>query len=127
MTDPISDLLTRIRNAQHAGIEEVYAPYSKIKYAIAKKLADLKYLKSADISKKDKFQELKIVIDISRKYPLTFKRISKPGQKIYIKNAKIKKIKSGLGISIISTSKGVMTNNEARKQKLGGELICEIY
>lgn len=127
MTDPISDLLTRIRNAQHAGIEEVYAKYSKIKYAIAKELTDCKYLKSADIIKKDKFQELKIVIDSSRKYPLTLKRVSKPGQRIYVKNVQIKKVKSGLGISIISTPKGIMTNDEAKKQKLGGELICEIY
>lgn len=125
-TDPIADMLTRIRNAAHAHHEVVTLPYSKIKENILKIMKEKGFVEDYEVAKDGKHPNLAVKIaDNSSK--LIFRRISKPGQRIYIKNQDLKSIKSGLGISIISTSKGIMSNLEAKKQNLGGELICEIY
>lgn len=128
--DPISNMLTSIRNAQAAGKESVSAPYSKIKMEIAKVLAKEKFVRSADHQGK----KIKKTIDITLNYDTAgrpaigkIRRISKPSQRIYAGAAKMKPIRSGTGIRIISTPKGLLTDKEARKEKVGGEIICEVW
>lgn len=126
MTDPIADMLNRIRNAQAVSRPTVVFSFSKLKYEIAMILKKEGFIK--EVEKKGRKE--KRVIEITLKYPLAIsclKRISKPGQRIYISTKEIKKVQSGYGISIVSTSKGLMTGKEARNQKLGGELLCEIW
>ncbi len=129
MSDSISNMLTSIRNAQAVLHPTVEIPFSNLKYEIAKILQKQGFV--GQIEKKGK--KTKIFIEITLKYvdkvPLIsgLKRISKPGQRIYISAQKIKKIKAGYGMSIISTSQGLMTDKEAKKNKLGGEVICEIW
>lgn len=126
-TDPIADLLTRIRNADHAEKKVLRVPYSKIKEEICKLLEKEKFIK--DVQKKDdnKFSELEITLLNDRVQKLNLKRVSKPGQRIYLSYTEIKPVLNKLGISIVSTSQGLMTDSEARKKKVGGEIICEIY
>jgi len=133
MTDPVADMLNRIRNAQAVLKETVDIPLSNLRYEIAKILEKGGFV--AEVEKKGK--KTKKVIEITLKYnekiPVIsgLKRISKPGQRIYKKAKELKPVKGGYGIAIISTSKGggggLMTDKEARKQKLGGEVICEIW
>lgn len=125
-SDPISDLLTRIRNASMAGKKNTSAPYSKIKEQILNILQKNKFISSFKVNKKEQFPTLEIELNTERN-KITLKRISKPGQRIYIKATEIKQVRSGLGFSIISTPKGLLTNQEARKQNVGGELICQVY
>ncbi len=129
MTDPIADMLTRIRNAQAVKKQEVIIPFSKIKYEIAKLLAREGYLNSAEKAK-EKFD----VIKIELKYGETgapaiehIKRISKPGQRIYVTSEKLPRILSDMGVAIISTSSGIMTNKKAKRMKVGGEFLFEIW
>lgn len=120
--DPISDMLTRIRNAQMAEHKTVIIPLSKIKLEIVKILKKEGYIN--DFSAKKNF------LEIDLKFPAAIseiKRISKPGRRFYIKADKIKPIKNGYGASIISTPNGLMTNKEARKAGLGGEVLLEIW
>ena len=124
-TDPIADLLTRIRNAGNAHLTVVIVPYSKIKEGILKILQEKAFIEGYEVVTNGKFKELSITLKEELE-KLKLKRVSKPGQRIYVKKDQIKSIKSGLGMSIISTSKGLMSNSEARKQNLGGEIICEI-
>ena len=129
MTDPITDLLNRIRNNQAVLKETVSIPFSNLKYKIAKILEKEGFIEKVE----KKGRKIEKVIEINLKYQdkipaisgLT--RVSKPGKRIYTRAKKIKKVKGGYGISIISTPKGLMTDKEARKQKLGGEIICEIW
>lgn len=125
-TDPIADLLTRIRNAVRAHHEKVNAPYSKTKESIIKVMKQKGFIEDYKVETEGKFKNLSITLKEGRK-DLSLTRISKPGQRIYIKNSELRTVKSGLGIVIISTSKGIMTNLEARKLSLGGELLCEVY
>ncbi len=124
--DPISDMLTRIRNAQSAGHKTVDVPLSKIKAEIAAVLKREKYIE--DFKKIGK--GVQKFIEISLKEPSIIgemKRISKPGRRVYVKAADLKPVKSGFGMIVISTPKGLMTNKEARKAKLGGEALFEIW
>ena len=126
MVDPISDMLTRIRNAQKAEHKSVIMPLSKIKLEIAKILKKEGYIE--ELKKSDKKGSKYLEIDL--KYPAAIneiKRVSKPGQRFYVKADKIKQVKSGYGISIISTPKGLMTGKEAKKAGLGGEALLEIW
>ncbi|MBI2098313.1 MAG: 30S ribosomal protein S8 [Candidatus Wildermuthbacteria bacterium] len=129
MQDPIADMLNRLVNAQAVKKETVEVPFSQIKYAIAKILESKGFVKSVEF----KGKRTKKLIEIALLYPEGFpriegvKRISKPGQRVYAPTQKIRRIRSGKGIAIISTSKGLMTNQEAQKQKVGGEILCEIY
>jgi len=127
--DPIADMLTIIRNGLAVKKATVEFPFSKLKFEIAKILE-----KEGLIEKAEKKGRGKKVIEITLKYlsdeePAIsgLKRISKPGQRIYLKSKEVKKVKGGYGFSIISTSKGLLTNKEARKQNSGGEVICEIW
>lgn len=127
ITDPIADYLTRIRNASRAKLESTKIPYSKIKEGISKVLTESKFIENYKIQEAGKFKELVITLKPWTKEPIYIKRISKPGQRIYLKNKEIKRVKNGLGLVVLSTPKGIMSGEEARKSKLGGEAICEIY
>lgn len=126
-TDPIADLLTRIRNASRVHHATTHVPHSKVKENVLKVLKEKNFISDYKVeSDKKNFKSILITLNEDRS-DITLKRVSKPGQRIYIKKEDLKIIKSGLGITIISTSKGIMTNLEANKRNLGGELLCEIY
>ena len=124
-TDPIADLLTRIRNANMAHKESVNAPYSKIKENILKVMKQYNFIEDYRVNSDDAHKTLDIDLNQDKK-DMELRRVSKPGQRIYLKNSDLRTVKSGLGISILSTSKGVMSNIQAKKENLGGELICQI-
>lgn len=128
--DPIGDLLTRIRNAYMARINEVKLPYSRIKADISKILRKNKYITDFKIiEESNNKKSILIMLNDVRvtKYIPTLKRISKPGQRIYLWAQDIKKSRNGQGIYIVSTPKGVVTGYEARSLNVGGELLCEVY
>lgn len=137
MTDPIADMLTRIRNASAVKKHEVVIPMSKIKYEIAKILKaegwinDVEMIKTA--SKKNKytvFDDIKVFLKYKksgRPVITSIKRISKPGLRIYAGKSNLPVVLNNFGIAIISTPEGLMTNREAKRRNLGGEIICEIY
>lgn len=126
LTDPIADLLTRIRNASMARKDTVTMPFSNMKMAILKVLKERGFVQEFNKMKNNDFDEITIVLNPQRR-DINLKKISKPGQRIYIKTTQLKKIHGGLGVAIVSTPKGIMSGEEAKKQKLGGELICEIF
>ncbi|MBI3671276.1 30S ribosomal protein S8 [Candidatus Azambacteria bacterium] len=130
MTDPIADMLTRIRNAGMVGKPIVHIPYSKIKMAIADVLKGAGFIDSCE----KKGKKIRKTIEIKLKYEENgqprisdLKRISKPSQRIYKGYGELFNIRQGFGLSIISTPMGVMSNKEARKNKVGGELLCEVW
>jgi len=123
-TDPIADLLTRIRNASRANITICYIPYSKLKESILKIVQAKGFVEKYEKTE-DKHPELAVTLKEGK--VINLKRISKPGQRIYMKKTEMKFFKKGLGVRIVSTSKGLMTSEEAAKNSLGGEVICEIY
>ncbi len=124
MTDPIADLLTRIRNGAAARHSNVIVPYSQVKENILKIMKSKNYVQDYTVSKEDR----EIVVTFNdNSAKANFKRVSKPGQRIYKKSEEIFRVNNGFGISIVSTSKGIMTGSQARKQKLGGEILCEIF
>lgn len=130
MTDPIADMLTRIRNAQAVSKARVEMPYSKVKHNLATILKEEGYLE--DVRKSEDAN--KPVLVVMLKYNSegvsvirSVQRISKPGRRVYARNTELPYILNNIGIAVISTSHGLMTNKKARKQKLGGEVICEIY
>jgi small subunit ribosomal protein S8 len=140
MTDPISDMLTRIRNAQIVGKNKVVLPMSKAKLAIAKILEREGWLGKIEVEKgslidkevsvKSKFDQLKISLkyDENGKSIITaINRVSRPGLRKYSKKTELPIVLNNLGIAIISTSQGLMTNKEAKKKGFGGEVLCEIY
>ena len=127
--DPISEMLTSIRNAQAVSKETISIPFSNLKFEIAKILKREGFVENVEKKGRKMKKNIEITLKYDQKKPAIsgLKRISKPGQRIYLSWKKIKPVKSGYGIAIISTSKGLMTNKEARKQKLGGEVIAEIW
>ena len=130
MTDPISDMLTRIRNAQAIHKEEVVFPFSKIKYEIARLLVREEYLESAEKINDQKFDLIKIILkykEDDQPFIEHIKRISKPGQRIYARRDRLPNILNDLGIAVLSTSQGIMTNKKARRIKIGGELLFEVW
>ena len=129
MSDPISNMLTSIRNAQAVLHQTVNVPFSNLKYEIAKILQRQGFIERIEKKGRKTKRFIEITLKYNNKIPVIsgIKRISKPGQRIYVSAKEIKKVKGGYGMAIISTSKGLMTNKEARKQKLGGEVICEVW
>ncbi len=127
--DPISDMLTRIRNAAAAQKAEVSMPYSKLKHSLASILEREGYVSSVSVRENGLKQLIvQLKYDGSGETVVNgLKRVSKPGQRIYVPMDKIPRANGGLGITILSTSKGLMTDKEARKQKYGGEVICQIW
>lgn len=126
MTDPISDLLTRIRNAARARKNFVHVPFSQMKESIAQVLKQAGYVTSVQTTGEGVAKELLIELSEAHR-DITLKSVSKPGQRIYVKSQEIPRVLSGLGLAIISTPKGIMSGSAARKAKVGGEFICEIY
>jgi small subunit ribosomal protein S8 len=130
MTDPIADFLARIRNAIMARHVEVVAPASKLKHRIAELLKDEGYIAGYDLRDDEGMPQ--IVVRLRWADPRTnaitgLRRRSRPGQRMYVGHGTIPKIRSGLGIAILSTSRGLMTDRAARKAGVGGELLCEVW
>jgi small subunit ribosomal protein S8 len=130
-TDPIGDMLTRIRNASSARHEKVLVPASRLKLRIAEVLRDEGFIKDFVVHKDDKKQgAITIVLKYStdREPAISdIKRVSKPGLRRYVATGNIPRVLNGMGIAILSTSRGLMVDREARKQKVGGELICTVW
>ena len=130
VTDPIADMLTRIRNALIVRQETVLVPVSKMKIAIADILVNEGYIKSYKIVKEENMDMMKIVLKYTsdkKSVILGLKRISKPGLRVYAKKEQIPKVLDGLGVAIVSTSAGIMTDKEARKAGMGGEVLCFVW
>lgn len=129
MTDPISDLLTRIRNAAKAGQQEVFIPFSKLKSEVARILQEEGYVWSYELDTNQAHPRLKIKIKYQGRQPVIrhLRRISKPGLRKYVSCDEIPRVLGGLGIAILSTSRGLMSGNTARKAKIGGELLATVW
>lgn len=129
-TDPIADMLTRIRNANMVSHETVELPSSKLKIELAKLLKEEGYIIDYSVKEVGKFSFLVIELkyDEKRKPVITnLKRISKPGLRSYCKSKNLPQVFGGLGVAIISTSKGLMTDRKARKENMGGEILCYVW
>lgn len=130
MTDPVADLLTRVRNANMVNHEKVEIPASKVKKAIADIFKTEGYIKDCEFIDDGKQGIIRIYLKYGtskEKVISGLKRISKPGLRVYAKKDEIPRVLGGLGTAVISTSKGIMTDKDARKQGLGGEVICYIW
>lgn len=129
VNDPIGDMLIQIKNAAAAGRKTVELPCSRMKLSVAKILATEQYIESVEKTGTEPKMNLKIVLRYNgtESAILGVKRISKPGLRWYVDKRSIPKVVGGMGISILSTSRGIMTDKQARKQGVGGELLCEIW
>jgi len=136
MTDPIGDMLTRIRNASAVKKSDVTMPMSKLKFRVAETLEKEGWVQKVEVIKaskdesKSSFDELKVSLKYKKSGKSainTIKRVSKPGLRVYATKDSLPKVLNNLGIAVISTSAGIMTNKEARKKHLGGEVLCEVY
>lgn len=128
-TDPVSDMLTRIRNAASVNKLEVLVPHSRLKEAVAKILSSHNYIGGVSVNQDGNFKQIVIeVTNPKNKLGITeIVKISKPGRRSYSGVDSIPTVKGGRGIVILSTSKGIMTGEQAKKARLGGELICQVY
>ncbi len=130
MTDPIADMLTRIRNAQRASHELVNIPSSKLKINVAKVLKSEGYIKNFRIISDGQHRFIRIFLKYDKEGVAIIggiKRVSKPGCRVYAGSTEIPKVLNGYGINILSTSKGLMTDNEAKKVGVGGEILCAVW
>jgi small subunit ribosomal protein S8 len=129
MTDPVADMLTRIRNAVRARHTRVLIPASKMKLSLARVLKEEGYIKDIEILKDNPQGTLRLTLRYVDKTPVLtqLKRVSKPGLRVYTKKASIPRVRGGLGISILSTPQGLMTGTSAYKQGLGGEVVCYVW
>lgn len=128
-TDPIADMLTRIRNAAKVGKTQVVLPHSKIKETVARQLMQAGYLKNVTVTSGKPQDQLEIQINEpgANSVITEIARISRPGRRVYARASEIPRVKNGRGIVLVSTSRGVMTGQEAFKARLGGELILKVY
>jgi len=126
--DPIGDMITRIRNGQMRGLKHVSVPSSKLRKSILEVLQKEGFIEEFKSSKDKNFENLEIYLKYVHGTPVIkdIERVSRPGRRIYSKSSSLEKIQNGLGMSILSTSKGILTDYEAREKKLGGEVICKI-
>ncbi len=130
MTDPIADFLTRVRNAIKAGKRSVDAPASKMKIGIADIMKNTHFVSDYSVIEAEggkKYVSLKLKYNNSISVIEGLRKVSKPGIRQYKKSDKLPRVRNGLGIAVISTSKGLMTDRQARNQNIGGEVICEIW
>ena len=130
INDPIADMLTRIRNGLLVRQKQVVVPGSKVKVAVARILKDEGFIKDFEVTKDVPQPQLRIVLkyDRDRKSIITgLQRISKPGRRVYVGSKEIAKVRNGIGVVILSTSKGIMTDAESRKNGLGGEVLCSVW
>ena len=130
MTDPIADLITRIRNAGRVQHAQTRCPSSNLKLAVATVLTSEGFL--AGVSTEEKDKKIDLVIDLryedsGRSMIDSIQRVSKPGRRVYVGASEVSSVRSGLGMSILSTSKGVMCDRDARSEKVGGEVLCEVW
>lgn len=130
MSDPVADFLTRIRNAQRMGHDKLSLPASRLKESIAKVLVNEGYV--SDVSREDDGKQG--ILHVGLKYShdkapaiTEVKRVSRPGRRVYVAVAEIPRVKNGLGVAILSTSKGVVVDREARRSGVGGELLCTVW
>jgi small subunit ribosomal protein S8 len=130
MTDPIADMLTRIRNASMVRHDRVEMPHSKLKERVAHVMKGEGYLDDVRASEGEEQKTLTLVLRYGRDRHAAIdglRRVSTPGRRVYVRHDRIDRVCTGMGISILSTSRGVMTDREARRQRVGGELLCEIW
>jgi len=130
VTDTIADMLTRIRNANKMGYEEVSVPSSKLKVELARILKEEGFIKDYKETKDGVMKNIILTLKYGNKKEKVItglKRISKPGLRVYVRNDEVPKVLNGLGIAIISTSKGIMTDKEARKLNIGGEVLAYVW
>jgi small subunit ribosomal protein S8 len=129
MTDPIADMLTRIRNANQMKKESVNMPASKLKQQVLDLLREEGYISNVVLVKGEPFNELKVTLKYMQNERVIkgLKRISKPGLRVYAQSGDLPKVLNGLGIAIVSTSKGLMTDREARKHNVGGEILAYVW
>ncbi|MHC1578666.1 MAG: 30S ribosomal protein S8 [Dehalococcoidia bacterium] len=128
-TDPIADMLTRIRNAIMASHESVLVPSSKVKLSIAKVLKEQGFIDRYEVLKGKPQSMIEVHLKYTNERPaiLGLERVSKPGLRVYVRGHEIPRVHGGLGIAIVSTSRGIMTGQEAWKQHLGGEILCYVW
>ena len=129
-SDPIADLLTRIRNGAHAKLTHITVPHSKIKIEILKILEAEGYIKGHEVTTESRFPMIKVELSYDAKRRAVIKmikRVSKPGLRVYKGAGDLKPIRSGLATRIVSTSQGLMTDREARKRNVGGEVLCFVW
>ncbi len=130
MTDPIADMLTRIRNASMARHDRADMPHSRLKERVAHVLKSEGYLDDVRVSEGEELKTLTLVLRYGRDKEAAIdgiRRVSTPGRRVYVRHDRIDPVCSGMGISILSTSRGVMTDREARRQRVGGELLCQVW
>jgi small subunit ribosomal protein S8 len=130
MTDPLADMFTRIRNGSKAKFEKVDIPFSKLKREVAKILKEEGFIKNFKVvTDEDQHEKLRVFLkyDASRKEIIRIRRISRPGRRIYVGKDHIASVMTGLGISILSTPKGILTDKSARKANVGGEVLCQVW
>ncbi len=129
MTDPIADMLTRIKNALLAGHPKVIMPHSKLKKALADILLESGYISKVGITEMKPQSQIEIELKYVGKTPAIteVRRLSKPGRRLYASVKEIPRALGGYGITVVSTSKGIMTDQRARKQRIGGEIICQVW
>jgi len=130
MTDPIADMLTRIRNAVMRKHKGILLPHSNLKEEMARILKEEDFIRDYQLSETDGKKELKLFLKYVAKGEsviIGLERVSKPGRRVYVKWDAVPKVKGGIGISILSTSKGLMTNKASHQSKVGGELLCSVW
>ena len=130
MTDPIADLLTRIRNAHRAKHDRLDVPASKVKLAVCRILKQEGYIKSVSVVEGKPSDQLRIILSYNKEGApgiSRMRKVSTPGRRVYRGADAIKPVLNGLGIGIVSTSKGLMTDRQAREQRVGGEILCEVW
>lgn len=128
-TDPISDMLTRIRNALAVGKSELVMPYSKFKHSLGKLLLSQGFISGVnELPGRMKMLQINLKYDAAGRAVITeLKRVSKPGQRIYLPVERIPRANGGFGITVVSTSKGLLTDKQARKDRVGGEVVCQVW
>jgi small subunit ribosomal protein S8 len=129
LSDPIADFLTRLRNGATAGKSETKAPYSKIKAEIARILKQEGYIENYEIDSTGQFPEIKITNKVTNRVPAItgLKRVSRPGLRRYVGSTEIPRVLGGMGISILSTPRGLMSGREAKRENVGGELVAYVW
>ncbi len=129
MTDPIADMIIRIKNSVMAGRSDLLLPHSKMKLALAKILKDFNYIEAFEVVDAKPFKQIKITLKYLGKVPVIsgVKRISKPGRRIYKSTSTVPSTLNGYGLTIVSTNKGLMDSKSARKNNVGGEVLCQIW
>ena len=130
MTDPLSDMLTRIRNACRAGHPDTLCPHSRLKMGVAKVLQEAGYLSQVEVEASEGRPVLRISVryrDDGRPLLDGLRRVSRPGRRVYVGSKEIPKVRNGLGLAVLSTPKGVLSDRSARTESVGGELLCEVW